>query len=102
MLRVRACHKNEALTTLAFADYDSVHFGWTVMFKIGCNQSDGLSANDVRADIQVEETPIEVIEGKHKKLYNMLLKAFAERVKATIEEQLKVIIAASTPILKAK
>ena len=45
------------LTTLAFADFDSVHYGWAVMFKIGCNQTDGLSANDVRADIQVEETP---------------------------------------------
>lgn len=71
-------------------------------FKIGCNQTDGLSANDVCADIQVEETPIEVLQGKHKKLYNMLLKAFAERVKTTIEEQLKAIIAASTPVLKSK
>jgi hypothetical protein len=73
-----------------------------VTFKIGCNQTDGLSANDVCADIQVEETPIEVLQGKHKKLYNMLLKAFAERVKTTIEEQLKAIIAASTPVLKSK
>jgi hypothetical protein len=32
----------------------------------------------------------------------MLLKAFAERVKTTIEEQLKAIIAASTPVLKSK
>ena len=71
-------------------------------FKIDCNQTDGLSANDVCADIQVEETPIEVLQGKHKKLYNMLLKAFAERVKTTIEEQLKAIIAASTPVLKSK
>ena len=71
-------------------------------FKIGCNQTDGLKAIDVSADIQVEETPIEVLQGKHKKLYNMLLKAFAERVKTTIEEQLKVIIATSTPVLKAK
>lgn len=71
-------------------------------FKIGCNQADGLQAIDVSADIQVEETPIEVLQGKHKKLYNMLLKAFAERVKTTIEEQLKVIIAASTPVLKVK
>eukprot|EP01043_Picozoa_sp_COSAG02_P036088 COSAG02_NODE_2623_length_8399_cov_21.197590_6_plen_110_part_00 len=73
-----------------------------MIFKIGCSQADGLQAVDVAADIQVEETPIEVLQGKHKKLYNMLLKAFAERVKTTIEDQLKVVIAASTPVLKAK
>lgn len=73
-----------------------------VTFKISCNQTDGLQAYDVKADIQVEETPIEVLQGKHKKLYNMLLKAFADKVKTTIESQLKVIIAASTLILKAK
>ena len=33
---------------------------------------------------------------------NMLLKAFAERVKFTIEEQLGLVLAASTPLLKAK
>ena len=75
---------------------------YAVTFKIGCSQADGLQAVDVSADIQVEETPIEVLQGKHKKLYNMLLKAFAERVKTTIEEQLKVVIAASTSVLKAK
>ena len=77
-------------------------FSAAVTFKIGCNQTDGLSANDVRADIQVGETPIKILEGKHKRLYNMMLKAFAERVKTTIEEQLKVVVAASTPVLKAK
>lgn len=72
------------------------------MFKISCSQTGGLVASDVRAGIEVEETPIEVLQGKHKKLYNMLLKAFSERVKTTIQEQLTGIIAASTSILKLK
>lgn len=33
-----------------------------------CNKEDGLSAYDVRAEISCEETPIEVLQGKHKKL----------------------------------
>ena len=38
----------------------------------------------------------------HRKLYNMLLKAFAERVSHTIEEQLKALVGVSGPLLKAK
>jgi hypothetical protein len=46
----------------------SATFNAELTFKMMCNKTDGLSAYDVRAEISCEETPIEVLQGKHKKL----------------------------------
>ena len=76
-------------------------FNANVQFKMKVAEG-GLVADDVQADITIEEIPITVLAGKHRRLYNMLLKAFATKVKLEVEATLKEQVAASGPLLQQK
>lgn len=63
---------------------------------------DMITIDQVEAEVTIGELPVEVLGGKHKFLYNMLLSLFSAKVKEAVGSEIKEQVAASIPMLTEK
>lgn len=72
-----------------------------VKFDIVVNDEQ-ISVDKVEAEVNIGELPVEVLGGKHKFLYNMLLSLFSAKVKEAVGKEIRQQVAASIPMLTTK
>lgn len=63
---------------------------------------DAITVDQVEAEVTIGELPVDVLGGKHKFLYNMLLSLFSAKVKEAVGSEIKQQVDASIPMLSEK
>lgn len=74
----------------------------TISFEIVVDTDGMLSVDNVKAAIRIGALDVQVKAGNHKWLYNKLLKIFNERIKNTVEREVRKTIDKSVTALKQK
>ena len=90
------------MTDTGTASAQLVDLGATISFEIIVDPDGQLTVDNVKAAIRIGALEVQVKAGDHKWLYNKLLKIFNERIKNTVEREVRKTIDKSVTALKQK